>query len=203
MNIKKAVIFCAVVAVCAVGGVAWYIQEDSLAIAKGNSNSAPVLHKDQVAYTGNHWFDEVHVPGIVDMRTVINGIKVPPMPDVKINNATIAGVDIDNDGVRDDVNRYIAEQFGSSGKDYQIAMSNAKALQAMLVNPSSKTVGGYLVAERCQTHQMMQRLGKMERATLTTGKRGGVYGNTLAGVSSQINFDNCPNRAEIEASYKN
>lgn len=36
------------------------------------------------------------------------GIDVPPMPDCSENNKTIGGIDTDNDGVRDDIQRYIA-----------------------------------------------------------------------------------------------
>lgn len=40
----------------------------------------------------------------------INGIEVPPEPDPALNNATLAGVDLNENGVRDDVERYIAEK---------------------------------------------------------------------------------------------
>ena len=39
---------------------------------------------------------------------VINGITVPPEPAPTINNATLAGVDVNNNGVRDDVERAVA-----------------------------------------------------------------------------------------------
>ena len=39
---------------------------------------------------------------------VINGITVPPEPPVASNNATIAGIDVNGNGVRDDVERIIA-----------------------------------------------------------------------------------------------
>jgi len=38
---------------------------------------------------------------------VINGHTLPPEPDPKINNSTLLGVDSNNNGVRDDVERYI------------------------------------------------------------------------------------------------
>ena len=41
--------------------------------------------------------------------TVINGVSVPPEPDPVRNNSTIAGVDSNNNGVRDDVERKAAE----------------------------------------------------------------------------------------------
>lgn len=39
----------------------------------------------------------------------INGILVPPLPDLTANNATLAGVDSNRNGVRDDVERDIAQ----------------------------------------------------------------------------------------------
>lgn len=38
----------------------------------------------------------------------INGIVVPPEPSPELNNATLAGVDVNNNGVRDDVERILA-----------------------------------------------------------------------------------------------
>jgi hypothetical protein len=38
----------------------------------------------------------------------INGIDVPPAPPVDVNNATVTGVDVDKNGIRDDVDRFIA-----------------------------------------------------------------------------------------------
>lgn len=40
---------------------------------------------------------------------LINGIPVPPEPDPVANNATLAGIDVNGNGVRDDVERKIAE----------------------------------------------------------------------------------------------
>ncbi len=41
---------------------------------------------------------------------VINGITVPPEPAPTLNNSTLAGVDINKNGVRDDVERLIARR---------------------------------------------------------------------------------------------
>lgn len=46
--------------------------------------------------------------------TTINGIAVPPAPDAAANNATLAGVDSNGNGVRDDAERLVA---GFSKKD--------------------------------------------------------------------------------------
>lgn len=43
------------------------------------------------------------------------------MPDPKINNATLLGVDSDNDGIRDDVQRWINEEFINKSLDLKLA----------------------------------------------------------------------------------
>lgn len=60
---------------------------------------------------------------------VINGITVPPEPAPSINNATLTGVDINNNGVRDDVERRIAIAYPDS---YQDATAYARIIQAMM-----------------------------------------------------------------------
>jgi len=40
-----------------------------------------------------------------------DGHRLPPKPDPKINNATLLGVDVNNNGVRDDVERWIYKKY--------------------------------------------------------------------------------------------
>lgn len=47
---------------------------------------------------------------------VIDSSLQVPMPDPKKNNATVAGIDSDNDGIRDDIQRWINEEFNSQPK---------------------------------------------------------------------------------------
>lgn len=66
---------------------------------------------------------------------VINGITVPPEPAPSINNATLAGVDINNNGVRDDVERKIAYVANTSAT-FQIGLELARIRQRILTAPS-------------------------------------------------------------------
>lgn len=50
---------------------------------------------------------------------VINGITVPPEPDSDLNNSTLAGIDVNKNGVRDDVERVIAGASKKSTYDAQ------------------------------------------------------------------------------------
>lgn len=47
---------------------------------------------------------------------VINGITVPPDPSPSVNNSTLAGVDMNKNGVRDDVERMIAKKVSSQSE---------------------------------------------------------------------------------------
>ncbi|GIT98510.1 hypothetical protein [Sulfurovum sp. TSL1] len=48
---------------------------------------------------------------IVSFSETINGHTLPPEPDPKINNSTLLGIDSNNNGVRDDVERWIYETY--------------------------------------------------------------------------------------------
>ena len=41
----------------------------------------------------------------------VNGHRLPPEPDPKVNNATLLGIDVNDNGVRDDVERWIYETY--------------------------------------------------------------------------------------------
>lgn len=65
---------------------------------------------------------------------VINGIAVPPEPDPEKNNATVAGIDKNNNGVRDDVERKIAQDTGNS---------NLYSSYLILAKVESQKIGAY------------------------------------------------------------
>jgi len=58
----------------------------------------------------------------------ING-ELPPAPDPKQNDATLAGVDSNNNGIRDDVERAIFTKYKSNQKTAVAMLQYAKALQ--------------------------------------------------------------------------
>lgn len=63
---------------------------------------------------------------------VINGITVPPEPDPATNNATLLGVDSNNNSVRDDVERQIASTYGANAGQYEGALRIAKSDQSLV-----------------------------------------------------------------------
>lgn len=59
--------------------------------------------------------------------------KLPPEPDPKINNSTLLGIDSNNNGVRDDVERAIYEKFPKEIRRQQL-IQRAKTHQSMLAD---------------------------------------------------------------------
>ncbi len=64
---------------------------------------------------------------------VINGITVPPEPAPSVNNATLAGVDSNNNGIRDDVERVIATIFGNTDQ-YKVVSFAVQSAQSGIVS---------------------------------------------------------------------
>lgn len=66
----------------------------------------------------------------------INGHVLPPEPDPKINNSTLLGIDSNNNGVRDDVERWIYKMYkGKHPIHIDIAMQGAKEYKKVLETP--------------------------------------------------------------------
>ena len=69
---------------------------------------------------------------------VLNGYKLPPEPDEALNNSTLLGIDSNENGVRDDVERWIIIKYSKDSKypktKIAIALQYAKASQYIIVN---------------------------------------------------------------------
>jgi len=64
----------------------------------------------------------------------VDGHRLPPEPDPKINNATLLGVDVNNNGVRDDVERKVYATY-KKAIERAVMMQAFKTAQAMLADP--------------------------------------------------------------------
>lgn len=65
-----------------------------------------------------------------------NGILVPPDPGAAAN-ATVAGVDTDHNGIRDEIDRYIAQKYGADLTKFAAAQALAKVQQLLLITPAT------------------------------------------------------------------
>jgi hypothetical protein len=64
----------------------------------------------------------------------INGYKLPPEPDPKINNSTLLGIDSNNNGIRDDVERKIIKKYRDPIK-IEVQFQDARVAQKILASP--------------------------------------------------------------------
>lgn len=80
--------------------------------------------------------DPKYAPMVYPMKTtlentpmIMDPTQVPPEPDPTINDASLAGVDSNNNGIRDDVERWISKTFNTPAERGLMAQA-ARALQA-------------------------------------------------------------------------
>ncbi len=75
----------------------------------------------------------------------INGIAVPPEPPKELNDLTLAGFDLNANGVRDDVERYISSTYLSSQKRvavlFELGQANQESLLAAKAGDRSLAIG--------------------------------------------------------------
>jgi len=66
---------------------------------------------------------------------VINGHRLPPVPDKTLNDSTLLGIDSNDNGVRDDVEIWIYETY-TEPVEIGIFMQSARAYQKVIEDPS-------------------------------------------------------------------
>lgn len=113
----------------------------------------------------------------------INGIAVPPPPDSAANAATLGGVDINGNGVRDDVDRTLATVFGESPSTHALAVRFSQTEQAAMMNPSADAIAAHLAVVTCVTDRaLLSQLNRVTRSTVDTADRARAYANAFAGA---------------------
>jgi hypothetical protein len=127
----------------------WSIDNSSKIEISGTTLTAlkegtTALHVSQNSITSN--------PLHVTIYKEINGHRLPPKPDEALNNSTLLGIDINNNGVRDDVERYLLDKY----KDHhpiisEIALQSGRAYQVVIQYPSKakETVNILHAAKDC------------------------------------------------------
>lgn len=110
----------------------------------------------------------------------INGHVVPPEPDEELNNSTLAGVDSNINGIRDDVEIFVAKDFGGVASDYGLAVDHAKSLQIAVVDGN---IESHIDVLRCLDDiEMVRKLKKITIKTLNNEEREGAYAIAFAGA---------------------
>jgi hypothetical protein len=121
---------------------------------------------------------------VVKIET-INAIPVPPEPIAVLNNATLEGFDTNGNGVRDDVERLIAREFGTNPAYLAEALVFARAELAAMLSPTEENVARYGRAIDCDRTMTADQLDKVTFAQLNTRARGYAYANANAGTSKE------------------
>lgn len=108
----------------------------------------------------------------------INGIAVPPEPSPAANNATLSGIDLNGNGVRDDVERVLASQFGRS-PSVAAFMRFAIAEQQVLLTGSSAAIAASDSAYLCNG-LLSKDTDVLTNALLNTAQRKQKYKYVMA-----------------------
>ena len=104
---------------------------------------------------------------------VINGITVPPEPAPTINNATLAGVDVNNNGVRDDVERMIART--ATQKEFNATIDYASRNNYAIANSaSSKT--------RADALNMIKKISCFDAQDINPEKYRRINGKSITSI---------------------
>mgnify|MGYP000480383795 FL=1 len=89
---------------------------------------------EEYSTSDNVVIDEVVTKVVTD--EVINGYLLPPEPDPESNNETLLGVDSNENGVRDDVERWIIKKYQDKHKIVtEIGLQGARAAQIIIQEP--------------------------------------------------------------------
>ncbi|MDR1451738.1 MAG: hypothetical protein LBI57_05365 [Helicobacteraceae bacterium] len=68
---------------------------------------------------------------------IVNGFVLPPYPDQTLNDSTLLGIDSNNNGVRDDVERWLIFKYKDHHKIVtEIGFQGARAAQIIIQDPS-------------------------------------------------------------------
>jgi hypothetical protein len=73
----------------------------------------------------------------LDVTWTVNGHTLPPDPDKTLNDSTLLGVDVNDNGVRDDVERYILQTYGKEEITIQIGFQVARAYNTVIEHPEN------------------------------------------------------------------
>ena len=127
---------------------------------------------------------------------VINGISVPPEPDPVQNNATVAGVDVNSNGVRDDVERKIAEG-AVKGVENEVLMEIARQYESLKMASTALEKKNALFRINCFFYKNSGDVsGSMYDLVFNSEERLNVYNNAYSdaldsGMSLVINDSTC------------
>jgi len=110
----------------------------------------------------------------------VNGYKLPPEPDETLNNSTLLGIDVNDNGVRDDVERKVIETYKEPIK-IELMLGMSKVAQAIIENP----IGGAV-----ENQKKMSKIGDcsmyLKRQNLRPSNRFDFYENNIYNTKDRV-----------------
>ncbi len=131
-------------------------------------------------------------PVTLEIYWEVNGHRLPPEPDPKVNNATLLGVDVNDNGVRDDVERWIYEKYKDKHPIHiDIAMQAAKAKQLVLEKPGkAKEIHDIVVAPiDCESYYKVCIDKPLVKEKINGRKFRNIIFNTKERMNAYIKYD--------------
>jgi hypothetical protein len=175
-------------------GLQWSIDDMTKASITGTTLTAlkegtTALHVSQNSITSN----ALHVT----VYKTINGHRLPPEPDETLNSSTLLGIDTNNNGVRDDVERWIYETYKDKHPIHvDIAMQAGRAYKKVLEMPErAKEIHGEVGAPQyCQYYYMYDAMYfndsiLVNQPIITNTFIKKVYFNTEERLSAYLKYD--------------
>ena len=118
----------------------WIIGDATLISIDTNGNLKALKAGETLVQAEYHGKVSLEIKVTITVKAeVINGYTLPPEPDPVINNATLLGIDSNDNGIRDDVERWIVKTFEHGGFENNLYMRDkflkkSKNYQLMLAN---------------------------------------------------------------------
>lgn len=113
--------------------VEWIIEDSSVVSI---SNNVLTGFKEGSTTVEAKYNSVLSTPTTVQVYQEINGYTLPHEPDPVINNSTILGIDLNDNGVRDDIEIFIIKKYKNDHKIVtEIGLQGAKAYQMIVDNP--------------------------------------------------------------------
>ncbi len=118
--------------------VSWESSSSSIAEVKNNMIIAKNEGSTKLSATYN---DAITATLAINVYKTVDGYRLPHEVDESVNNSTLLGIDANNNGIRDDVERWIHLDMkiynGYDKIERAIAMQGAKASQMALADPTN------------------------------------------------------------------
>jgi hypothetical protein len=141
------------------------------------------------------------------VRFIIDESLEVAMPDPKKNNSTLAGIDSDRDGIRDDVQRWINESYPDSLKKRLALKQSARDFQLDLLSFENKELSIQAAKQGLNSSNCIDYIFGLEEASKISKKFQALFLNTneriLAEMKGNQNFSGQSYRLPKENDFKN